>query len=341
MFEAHILKGSGFRYSPSDPTCVHADKLRGLIRFGPYRTLELVPRVGFVFPEGYRDYANNLFLALKNGVGYFKGLLSLFKVRFETDQVFPITGFRIENPHDHVECAQRYRDAITEWRDGKRQEADIFLNLHPRSLAWEDDSAYASCKAVLLEEGIISQNVTFELMDSPSQFEWAVANIALAIFVKLGGIPWITNLQTVPRSIIIGAGKIEEMDQVSRERSRFMAFTTCVRDDGIYELTSIGKVCSERKGFLTDLRETVRQSAKTVIDSAPEIKNVVIHFPKDFNREERSVIEQCIQSLGGKGLNLYFLKVAEEERFFAFDDTTNGAPPRGMCIKLGPNESIL
>ena len=170
MFEARILKGSGFRFSQSDPTHVHLDKLRGLIRFGPYKRLEFVPRVGFVFPDGYRDHANNLFLALRNGVGYFKGLTSLFNVRFETDQVFPITGFRIANPHDHVECAQRYRDAIATWREVQHQEADIFLNLHPRSLAWEDDSAYASCKAVLLEAGIISQNVTFELMDNPSQF---------------------------------------------------------------------------------------------------------------------------------------------------------------------------
>jgi len=278
---------------------------------------------------------------LKNGVGYFKGLSSLFRMRFETDQVFPITGFRIENPHDHVECAQRYRDAITSWRGTEAQEADIFLNLHPRSLAWEDDSAYASCKAVLLEAGIISQNVTFELMDNPSQFEWAAANIALAIFVKLGGIPWITNLQSEPRSVIIGAGKVEEMDQVSRERNQFMAFTTCVRENGIYELTSIGKACSNRKDFLADLRETVVQSVKKIISSAPEITNVVVHFPKDFNREERKVVEESVQSLSAGNLNSHFLKVVEEERFFAFDDTRNGAPPRGMCIKLGPNENIL
>jgi len=60
-------------------------------------------------------------------------------------------------------------------------------------MAWEDDSEYSVTKAMLLREGLLSQNVTFELIQSSAQFEWAAANIALAIFAKLGGIPWAVN----------------------------------------------------------------------------------------------------------------------------------------------------
>jgi hypothetical protein len=111
------------------------------VKFGPYQSIQTVPRIGFVFPEGYRDYANNLFLALHNGIGYFKGLSTLLKVQFEKNQVFPITGFSLPNPHDHEDSAKRYRDAILSWKGKANDSADLFINLHPKSLAWEEDSA--------------------------------------------------------------------------------------------------------------------------------------------------------------------------------------------------------
>jgi argonaute-like protein implicated in RNA metabolism and viral defense len=342
MFEARFLKGSSFRFSQSDPELVHPDKMRGLLKWGPYRRLEREPRIGFVFPEGYRDQANNLFLALRNGIGYFKGLSTLFKVGFDRKQVFPITGFKLRNPHDHHEAAARYRDAITSWRQTHQEEADIFLNIHPKSLAWEEDSAYAACKAVLLEAGIISQNVTFELINNASQFEWAAANIALNIFVKLGGIPWVTNISTPTNYIVIGMGRAEDWDAVSRKRTRYTAFTTCFRENGIYELTNMGRTCHTRAEYLDELRLTVISSLKTSLERVPDLRGVVIHFPKDFSREEEGIVSAAVAELSiERPLLCQTLKVSEEERFFAFDDSQQGILPRGTCIRLGSNEYML
>ncbi|MBE0545247.1 MAG: hypothetical protein IH623_28245 [Verrucomicrobia bacterium] len=342
MFEAHIYRSTGFRFAPGTPESVHPDKLRGLVKFGPYQPIHVKPRIGFVFPEGYRDYANNLYLALRNGIGYFKGLSTLLKVPFEKEQVFPITGFSLPNPHDHEDAAKRYRDAILSWKAATKESADIFVNLHPKSLAWEEDSAYGACKAVLLEAGISSQNVTFELIDNSSQFEWAAANIALAIFVKLGGIPWVTNLESQDKYIVVGMGRAEKQDHVTRERSQFTAFTTCVRDNGVYELTHFGKPCTTREEHLVELRKTAGEALKRALELGPHIKGIVIHFPKEFARDERDEVEQAIKEASHeRAFACYTLKVTEEERFFAFDDSENGIPPRGTCIKLGESEYML
>jgi argonaute-like protein implicated in RNA metabolism and viral defense len=295
-----------------------------------------------VFPEGYRDYANNLYLALRNGIGYFKGLSTLLKVPLDKDQVFPITGFSLPNPHDHEDAARRYRDAIISWKQKANELADIFVNLHPKSLAWEEDSAYGACKAVLLEAGISSQNVTFELIDNPSQFEWAAANIALAIFVKLGGIPWVTNLEAPSQYVVVGMGRAEKQDHLTRERTQYIAFTTCVRDNGIYELTHFGKPCATRDEHLSELRKTAGDAIKKALEMGPHVKGIVIHFPKDFARDERREVEGAVEETShARSFLCHTLKVTEEERFFAFDDSVNGIPPRGTCIELGNSDYML
>jgi argonaute-like protein implicated in RNA metabolism and viral defense len=342
MFDTRIYAPSGFRFSPQRADYVHSDKLRGLVKFGPYQTINKAPRIGFVFPERYREYGNKLYLALHNGIGYFKGLSTLLKVPFEKSQVFPVTGFSLPNPHDHEDSAMRYRDAILAWKAKESDTADLFVNLHPKSLAWEEDSAYGACKAVLLEAGISSQNVTFELMDNASQFEWAAANIALGIFVKLGGIPWVANLEVPNQYIIVGMGRTEKQDPVTRRRTQFTSFTTCVRDNGIYELTHFGKPCATREEHLIELKKTAAVAFKKALDLGPKIKGIVIHFPKEFARDERFQVEEARdESSRDRSFVSQTLRISEEERFFAFDDSANGIPPRGTCIKLRESEHIL
>jgi hypothetical protein len=186
MFKYWRLERSGFRFSPSNSRAVHNDRMRGMITFGPYRALNQPPTLAFVFPDGSRDAANQLYLGLRNGVGPFPGIQNLFRVKLERDQVRAVTGFPLPNRHNHRDAARRYRDAIQTWIQTENFVPDIFINLHPRSMGWEEDSPYAATKAVLLKDGLLSQNVTFDLLSSSNQFQWAVANIALGIFVKLG-----------------------------------------------------------------------------------------------------------------------------------------------------------
>jgi hypothetical protein len=88
MFTYTILNKAGFRFSPTNPAAAHDDRLRGIARFGPFKRVTGAPQLAFVFPTGYRDAANTLYLALRNGIGLFKGLPSVFKVQLEREQQF-------------------------------------------------------------------------------------------------------------------------------------------------------------------------------------------------------------------------------------------------------------
>ena len=142
MLTYTCLKKSGFRFSPDDPQMVDDDRSWGIIRFGPYRRIAInAPRLAFVFPEGYRDAANSLYLALRNGIGAFKGLPSVFKFALEKDQVYGHHRFHAgSRDHHHDGAHLGYRDAYQAGIQANRLIPDIFITyLHPRSMTWDED----------------------------------------------------------------------------------------------------------------------------------------------------------------------------------------------------------
>ena len=216
MFKARFLTLPEFRFSKEHPAKIATDTFRGLSRFGPYGEVQGQPKFGFVFPQRHKDDANNLYRALRNGVGYFRGFSNMFRVPFEKEQVFPITGFELRdyrNPHD---SARAYSDAILNWTRNHNVNPDLIFVLHPKTPSWQVESPYHACKAALLAQGYLSQNVTLELVNNSAQFEWSVANIALAAFVKLGGIPWVVHRRSERQQFVIGVGRSEMILTASR-----------------------------------------------------------------------------------------------------------------------------
>ena len=342
MFTYTLLHKSGFKFSPDDPQAVHEDRMRGIIRFGPYRKVTKPPQIAFVFPNGFRDQANTLYLALRNGIGLFKGLPSVFKVPLEKDQVVAITGFTLRNRFDHHDSALRYRDAIQNWINLNGSTPDLFVNLHPKSMGWEDDSAYSATKAVLLKDGLLSQNVTFELIQNSTQFEWSVANIALGVFVKLGGIPWAVNRADGENEFVIGMGRSESYDQRTRERERSIAFTTSLQSNGIYEFGNFGSACGDKAAFMRELENTLRNTIAQMRLRKPNAAALTLHFPKDFSFDERELCKKVAADASTSIPRIEFVKVTEEDRFFAIDDESpDQVPRRGTCIKLSNTDFLL
>ena len=53
-----------------DGVNTHVDKFRGLLRYAPLRAASIRdPSYLFIFGEGDRDSANQLYFALRNGIG--------------------------------------------------------------------------------------------------------------------------------------------------------------------------------------------------------------------------------------------------------------------------------
>ena len=322
-----------------------ADKLRGLVEFGPYGDMPLnqPPTFGFVFPSEYRDQANRLFLYLKNGVGPFKGVESTFRFPLKREQVFSVTGFSIQNRKSH-DAARSYADAILDWHTSRpKQRPDLFFILHPQTSQSELDTPYYACKARLLRQGILSQNVTLELINDEAKFRWSAANIALAAFAKLGGIPWIVYGEDVDQDLIIGLGRAYLYDPATRQTNGYMGFTACFSARGVFKFVALAEVTDDKRRYLKLLGKVVSDSLGRAERMAKTITSLSLHIPKEMSKDENSVVQDAVQQHPKqKILQITAVRVSDDPGVFAVDDRyRDGVPQRGTVIHLGEAEYLL
>jgi hypothetical protein len=318
--------------------------MRGLIEFGPYRGMpNATPTFGFVFPSEYREQANRLFLYLKNGVGPFKGVESTFCFPLNKDQVFSVTGFSIRNstPHD---AARTYAEAILNWhrtRPGERP--DLFFILHPRTPLSERDTPYYACKARLLQEGILSQSVTLDLLNDEAQFRWAAANIALAAFVKLGGIPWVVYGEELDQELIIGIGRAYLYDPATRQTTGYMGFTACFSARGVFKFVTLAEVTDVKERYIELLAKVVSDSLTRAEQLGKAATSLCLHIPKEMSMEERDAVQSAVRSHVRQNIiQITAARVSDDPGVFAVDDRfRDGVPPRGTVVHVGDNEFLL
>jgi hypothetical protein len=337
---AHLLPPVqfAFRNEQSRP-----DKLRGLTDYGPYRDLSRAPTFGFVFPNEYRDYANQLFLALKNGIGAFKGVETTFRFRLSKDQVFQVSDFSIVGKSHH-DAATLYQDAILKWHSGPQSSRpDMFFVIHPQTPASEADTPYYACKARLLSEGILSQNVTAGLIADDAKFRWSAANIALGAFVKLGGIPWIVYGKELDQELIIGLGRSYLFDPTTRQTTGYMGFTACFSARGSFQFIALADVTDNRKEYLGLLGKVVSTSLERAETIGRTVSSLTLHVPKEMSREELDVVHAAVRGHVKQNiLQIVIVKVSEEDTFFAVDTGfKDGVPRRGTVIQVTDRDYLM
>jgi hypothetical protein len=340
MFKAYTLPPVTFAFRNNHGT----DKFRGLQEFGPYQgaIFKGSPRFGFVFPSQYRDQANSLYRALKNGIGYFRGVESAFRLPLRTDQVFPV-NFPLPHGIKPRDAARFYADAIVSWHERTNERPDMVFVLHPWTADWEEETPYYRCKAVLLQEGILSQSVTLELIDDPSRLEWSVANIALGAFVKLGGVPWIVYGEDPDQELIIGIGRTSLYDPQKGASNQVIGFTTCFSARGLFKFACLADVAQNRQEYLKMLGQVVRSSLDRAEQLGRSATSLTLHVPKEIGREEEDVIAAAVKGHTTKHLpQISIVKITDEASFFAVDEgSTEGIPPRGIVIQTSNEEYML
>jgi len=341
MFRAYILPPVTFAFRHKK---YGIDKFRGIQEFGPYQetVVKGPPRFGFVFPSQYRDQANRLYLALKNGIGYFRGVESAFRFSLGREQVFPI-NFSLPSGIKPRDAAHFYVDAIRSWNARTNERPDMFFVLHPWTAGWEDETPYYRCKAALLQEGILSQSVTLELIDDPSRLEWSVANIALGAFVKLGGVPWIVYDEVPDQDLIIGIGRTRLYDPEKGLSNQVIGFTTCFSARGLFKFVCLADVAQNRQEYLKLLGQVVSSSLSRAESLGSNTTSLTLHLPKEVGRDEEVILAEAVKVHNTKHLpRISIVKITDEASFFAVDEgSSEGIPRRGTVIQTSDNEYLL
>jgi hypothetical protein len=340
MIRAFSLPATKFVFGGGN---LHSDKLRGLQEYGPFRQVESkIPRFAFLFPTEYREKANSLYLALKNGVGYFPGVENVFRYALRRTSVSSVGTFSIAGKNAE-EQVRAYIEALRAWLTSAGERVDLVFIILPQHTRLDASGIYYRCKALLLREGLLSQGVTPEVIDDPASFEWAVANIALGAFAKLGGVPWVVSGESAERDLVIGVGRSDLFDPESRSLRQYLGFTACFSARGPLKFMSLGDVADSPRRYLDALDTVVRRSLERARSNSDGAASVSVHVPKEMGRVELQTIKDAVKAEGGsRAVPVSVAKVTDESNFFAIDQRfPDGVPRKGIAIQITDREFLL
>jgi hypothetical protein len=136
----------------------------------------------------------------------------------------------------------RYARTVEEHlaRDADYQAALVVILDEQARLA-DRINPYLRAKAVLLMNGIPVQEARLStITKSPGSLQYTMQNMAVALYAKMGGVPWtVTHDLGVDDELVIGMGMAELSGSRFRERQRHMGITTVFRGDGNYLLATL------------------------------------------------------------------------------------------------------
>jgi hypothetical protein len=256
--------------------------------------------------------------------------------------------------------ADRYARAIEEHLAGDADyQAALGVILDEDARIPDPENPYLRAKAVLLMNGIPSQEARLSTLTKPAvNLQFTMQNIAVALYAKMGGVPWtVAHDLGVDDELVIGMGMAELSGSRFRDRQRHMGITTVFRGDGNYLLANVAKACTyaEYPSVLRTATSEVLRDVKVRNGWRPgDTVRVVFHLSKPLKHIEMAdIVSDAVSEVGREQtVQFAFLTVSHDHGFKMLDSDQAGAqsrggrkgrfvPDRGTMAQLGQSTRLL
>lgn len=361
------LESSQYCFDPSR-TKRNAYAWPGLERYGPYDRESFpkrTPRILVVCPDTVAGRVSQAVRMFRDGISsaersvYEKGFADTFYLVNPEFITLPIPIFENNGGNPPAQVYRRTLEDHLAW--DTMYDAAITVILDEHAKLPDLDSPYLHSKATLLSNGIPVQGIRQSTITaSPHSLQYSFQNIAVALYAKMGGIPWtIDHGLTVDDEIVIGMGTAELSGSRFEQRHRHIGITTVFRGDGNYLLANLSRECAYEQ-----YPEVLKESTVDVLKEIKQRNNwrpgdtirVVFHAFKPLkNIEVAEIVKTCINEVGREqNIEFAFLTVSFAHPFKLLDTSQRGikrkqggppkgkfAPERGMMTQLGRYTRLL
>jgi len=330
-----------YSYS-SDGKRVHRDKLRGLLRYAPLRQPRTrKPHCLFVYTNDDRDHANQLYLGLRNGMANFPGCKRLTGVALERDSVEAVKVPRTGDDEQAKAFSETIRARLAQDSD----KPDFAFVLHSRQPNPLVQDPYIAAKVALSESGVPSQYVSWELLNSRQQFQYALSNIALSLFVKLGGVPWSVAVRRKYPTLVLGIGKAEIRDSQSRSPLRLIGYAVCTLSNGLYVDTSFFPPARDYEQFHVNLETGLKEVMDRMLSEYERVEKITIHVSQMERFDTIQVIRQTLSAYEkDRQISVPFelVRLTEDSDFSVLDLSNPGhVSEEGTVVALGQDHALI
>lgn len=334
------LSAPRLRFDAAIPSRSGQQSYQGVAAHGPYDNSRVALGDGtllFVFPQTHQALAHRLASAWLSGVGNFKGFGKMFRVPVATGQALRSLSVPTDL-RDPAAAAVAYRDAIAEWAGQPRaDDPKLALVLVPHSEPWQTDRPYYEAKAAFANLGVPSQMVTLELVEDERQFQWSAANIALASFAKLGGVPWTVEAPAGDNDLVIGIGRREVGPE--GQRRRIFGYAVTFVSNGTYRQTWSFTPAADEDTYIARLEQAVEAALRADLDAQP--RRLVVHLASRTGAREIDAVTRAMTQVG-VSLPVAFLRLDDSTLWDSADvGEDTWVAPKGLVVRLGERRALL
>jgi argonaute-like protein implicated in RNA metabolism and viral defense len=207
-----------------------------------------------------------------------------------------------------------------------------------------EDNGYLAHKADFSHAGIPTQVCTLRVIQDENALKWAIANIALQIYCKAGGLPWKVR-PSAEATLIVGISQSHKIRVSGETRAveKFFAFTVMTDNSGLFQRIQVLGEGGNKAEYLRDLRESLRSILST---GSQQFSRVVVHTSFRLKREEMDAIQQTVSEAASEQTDgrcrFAVVKVNHKCRFFGINPQVNSLVLyEGTALKLGYHEYLV
>jgi len=306
----------------------------GLNNYGPYDSISFdikSPNVLCICHRSNRgrfsEFLEHLRLGLPQSKYFQKGFLKKYDLQEVKYNVHEIQSYEIN----------QYLEIIKN-PDNTPNLAIIEIPSYFRNLS-DNENPYYKIKAKLLSFEIPVQYISSEKLISYN--EYILNSIALQIYAKLGGTPWVLPSHiSVDREIIIGIGHswLRKNPYKGSEQNRVVGITTFLSSEGQYLLgEKVRDVPYEE--YFDELLKSLKQSINRLEVEQGWVEGntirLIFHIFKPIKNTEFDVISQLIKEINKYKIKFAFVTISKSHPHLLFDTNQKGVSKYGSNMLKG------
>lgn len=308
------------------------------------------PKVGVLFPANQRGHVEAFAAQLRDGIqgsAFSMGMVRKFRLQGLEFELVPVQG--------GSDKAQAYRKAAIDVSGRGVDASVVVVTRDDKELAGAANPYYVA-KAALMSQGVPVQAVALEtILDRGVAF--SLNNIALALYAKLGGVPWTLSVQQrLVHEIVVGIGSARVGGDRLSERERLVGITTVFSADGNYLLgnaTADAPSDQYRTVLLESLRTNLSELQRRFGWRKGDKLRIIFHQSfKRYKEVEAAAVADLVGELTDFEVEYAFVQVSSDHDWKLFDPSVEGiqkgggrkgtcVPERGQVVPLGPRAALV
>ncbi|OFX36458.1 MAG: hypothetical protein A2W95_02950 [Bacteroidetes bacterium GWA2_40_14] len=311
-------------------------QFQGIRNYGPLQKIGKEVLFAFIFEDRFKSFANELYLSLtgKSNPGTFPGFEQMFGVQISTSNVrkVKIEGFSNED-------MLRVVDSVKALQESEPNKKVIGIYVEDYAIDTEDELAsnhYYFLKYHFIKNNLALQVVNYRKLGERNSLKWSTSNVALAMFAKMGGIPWVVKPSN-NNCLILGVGSSHKRDEETGIVTKYFAYTVCLDSSGLYKTLEVLADETSEINYLKNLRINL---VNMLTDGRlGNYKTCVLHLPFKIKQKEIAAISEAIHQISN--IEFVAIKVNLDNKYFGYSFHNTLVPYESSFVKLSRSEYLV